>query len=466
MVKRICVILVIGIIVFSSFSFSIEHHIGDKVGVVLHTDIKTRISGRAVKSFNINGSTAIYINELDKFGYDVNWDANKREVRVTKNRVKSLIIEDENVSDTSNIEVGKPIGEVLYTDIIVYLEDKKIESFNINGSTAIYVRDLFLIDFDIEWNPISREVVIEQNLESKLYNISGLRVNADFRYDLSDYNKKAYENTFWVPAVALGIPNHTITELKALINTPEKAQEEITVLFEALAFINLMESETIHNAKSEGWEFPVPAIEAINNRTLNCASSANVINYLLKDDYDEVGYMWHHSSIDAERRGGHVISYIVANGEYYFVDASKFINVDNKYPIETGKLYDFKQGDKAGIIINASPINYIRYNSTIIRDNIAIYSMFRADANHFAIKSEANKLYYPLNYNDEGMQIWIDPEDNMQLLQSGYNPKPPINQYYIEDYSKYLPYSNYNSKIRKVDDEEPEIHIMPSDNME
>ncbi|MDM8534784.1 hypothetical protein QUF55_08815 [Clostridiaceae bacterium HSG29] len=39
----------------------------------------------------------------------------------------------------------------------------------------------------------------------------------------------------------------------------------------------------------------------------------------------EVAYMWHYS----------------------LIDATKFINIDNKYPNETGKLYDFEQRDKA-----------------------------------------------------------------------------------------------------------------------
>ena len=154
---------------------------------------------------------------------------------------------------------------------------------------------------------------------------------------------------------------------------------------------------------------------------------------------------------------------ILEDGEYYFVDPSDFIEVNNKYPTETGNLYDFRKGDKGAVIINSSPLNYIRYNSTIIKDNIAIYAMFKSDTNHFAIKSEENKIYYPLNYNDESMKIWIDQEDDMQLLQANYNPSLPKNQYYIEDYSNYPPYSDYDNNNRRVEDEEPEMLIMPTD---
>jgi len=77
------------------------------------------------------------------------------------------------------------------------------------------------------------------------------------------------------------------------------------VLFEALAFIHLIEPETIHNAETQGshgirWEFPKPARPAIRDSSLNCASAANVIHYLLEDDYDEVGYVWRHSSFEVE----------------------------------------------------------------------------------------------------------------------------------------------------------------------
>ena len=46
---------------------------------------------------------------------------------------------------------GKPIGDVLYTDIVAYIDDKPIRSYNIAGSTYIVVEDLAAYGFDVQW---------------------------------------------------------------------------------------------------------------------------------------------------------------------------------------------------------------------------------------------------------------------------------------------------------------------------
>ncbi len=46
---------------------------------------------------------------------------------------------------------GTPIGDVLYTDIVAYIDDKPIRSYNIAGNTYIVVEDLAAYGFDVQW---------------------------------------------------------------------------------------------------------------------------------------------------------------------------------------------------------------------------------------------------------------------------------------------------------------------------
>ncbi|MEA3312151.1 MAG: triple tyrosine motif-containing protein, partial [candidate division WOR-3 bacterium] len=145
------------------------------------------------------------------------------------------------------------------------------------------------------------------------YDIQGLRVNADFKVDLGEWFENVQEETYWVPAAVLGTPDNISDEILDLKGKPAEAKSEINVLYEALVFIHLCTESNIHNAKTTGeddirWEFPKPATPSIRDGTVNCASAANVIHYLLEDDYDEVGYVWRHSDCDSDNPGGHCTS--------------------------------------------------------------------------------------------------------------------------------------------------------------
>ncbi len=47
---------------------------------------------------------------------------------------------------------GTPMGDVLYTDIVAYIDDKPIRSYNIAGNTYIVVEDLAAYGFDVQWH--------------------------------------------------------------------------------------------------------------------------------------------------------------------------------------------------------------------------------------------------------------------------------------------------------------------------
>lgn len=113
--------------------------IGADVDDVLHTDIKAYIDGHPIKSYNIQGKTAIVVEDLRNYGFNVTWDPS----------AKSLTVTDEKKYVTSNythqqntMPVGAKAMDVLFTDIRTYVGKQKVTSYNVNGLTIIYIDDL------------------------------------------------------------------------------------------------------------------------------------------------------------------------------------------------------------------------------------------------------------------------------------------------------------------------------------
>ncbi|WP_432665265.1 hypothetical protein R9X47_03230 [Wukongibacter baidiensis] len=64
--------------------------IGDIIGQVFYTDIVTVIDGKTIPSVNIGGRTAIIVEDLSDYGYDVTWSNETRTLDVkTQEETKS-----------------------------------------------------------------------------------------------------------------------------------------------------------------------------------------------------------------------------------------------------------------------------------------------------------------------------------------------------------------------------------------
>lgn len=152
-------------------------------------------------------------------------------------------------------------------------------------------------------------VNINKNNMSSPYDMDTLRYNAEFRIPITN-------GVYWVPVNTLGLPNTSMERIKKLYedyrySNPEKIKEEIDSLYEALLFIKLTDKIAgdanikIHE-DSLYWEHHMPGEVAIYAQDMNCASLSDLLYYLLKDDYDEVGFIWLSQS-DGQ---GHVFNYI------------------------------------------------------------------------------------------------------------------------------------------------------------
>ena len=115
---------------------------GDLVGTYAYTDITTYINNVPIRSFNINWETAVVVEDLADYGFDVVWDPTPgiRNLKVTRNYSKP--IKASYIPTASRQRNGQYAGDVLYTDILTFFEGQKVDSFNINGRTIVYVNDI------------------------------------------------------------------------------------------------------------------------------------------------------------------------------------------------------------------------------------------------------------------------------------------------------------------------------------
>lgn len=126
--------------------------IGTKIGEVLSTDIIATIEEKPIPSMNINGYTAIVVEDLRAYGFDVVWNEQDRSLKVTRNEMKTTVGKEFVIE---RMEPGAVLKPVLFTDIKTYFDGKEIISFNIDGQTAIYFNHLKPYG-EIQWNEKTR----------------------------------------------------------------------------------------------------------------------------------------------------------------------------------------------------------------------------------------------------------------------------------------------------------------------
>lgn len=83
------------------------------------------------------------------------------------------------------------------------------------------------------------------------------------------------------------------------------------------------------------WHSNYTAKTVMEKRLSNCGASANLANYLLEGDYEEIGFINH--AYYPGNGGGHVYNYIKYQGDYYIVDYSWYIfsnyEASNDFPV-------------------------------------------------------------------------------------------------------------------------------------
>lgn len=130
----------------------------------------------------------------------------------------------------------------------------------------------------------------------------------------------------------------TLTPEEAIALTreePEVVKEKVKTAADVLLYMmaaRIVEGYGCYCADLEGsmWHWNMSAEQIMNYREGGCGSCANLANYLLEGDYEEVGFIDHAYRPGSE--GSHIYNYIFHEGKYYVVDFSWYMF--NKYDLE------------------------------------------------------------------------------------------------------------------------------------
>ncbi len=117
---------------------------GEYVGQAQYTDIVTYINHYAIPSFVVNGYPMVAVEDLNKYGFDVLWNASNRTLRIFRNTSK-IYPEPIPVLLPKDSQLGTKQFDVRASDIKVYINDYEyqIQGFSaVSGYTHIYVGDL------------------------------------------------------------------------------------------------------------------------------------------------------------------------------------------------------------------------------------------------------------------------------------------------------------------------------------
>lgn len=252
------------------------------------------------------------------------------------------------------------------------------------------------------------------------YNDYTLRYDADFKVNV-------YKNINWVPSNILGKPKLTREQVSKLVKDPEILKKSISTVYDAIQYIrssNFKGTDDIVFIEENGykWQHYKKGEKAIVTNEGGYASIANMVNYLLKDDYEETGFI-HYFQEDG---AGYALNYFKHNGKYYIVDFTRYRNDFRYTAIESGDTKDYYKSDYImGNIHEAESLeDYIAYCSKEFTDPAELYTTYVSDSVlPVAVKKVDGYTYicYPAD-KKETIKVLYDVEKDRIKIEYGNWP--------------------------------------------
>lgn len=150
--KKIVALLLTMVMLISCFGMVASARVGDVIGTALHTDIVVYINNWAIPSYIVNGQSVVVAEDLRNFGFDVIWDGNNRRLDIYKNYISPQVVPQ---FVGKGYTTGSKYANILETDIVVYANGQRINSFALNGYTMVPVEELTMLG-EVNWVPSER----------------------------------------------------------------------------------------------------------------------------------------------------------------------------------------------------------------------------------------------------------------------------------------------------------------------
>lgn len=140
--KKFLSVIICITIILSMITSVYAYNIGDVINYTMYTDIVASINDYDIASFNIDGYTAVVAEDLRNYGFNVEWVPEQKALYISRNYSVNKVVSTYRAPQISASQVGTKADNVLYTDIVTYINGVQIPSFNIGGRTIIYFNDL------------------------------------------------------------------------------------------------------------------------------------------------------------------------------------------------------------------------------------------------------------------------------------------------------------------------------------
>lgn len=133
----------------------------------------------------------------------------------------------------------------------------------------------------------------------------------------------------------LGEPQYSEEEIKKMIAddlTLDETAQKLSTLADVVQYLYLKgylsdSGDIGFDAYGRKWKVNRSARVVYNNNAGNCGGGSNLLNYLLRGDYDEQGYVQESANPGG---GGHIYNYFKQDDIYYFLDLTQVV-FDNSY---------------------------------------------------------------------------------------------------------------------------------------
>lgn len=143
---------------------NIDKPIGKEIGKVYW--LNEKLNGQDIRIFDIRGNLGIKVSDLKKLGYKTSFNNLTKQLHIKSDASNPSFKEVLEVEDKN---FGNSVA--LYTDINTYLNNKEIDSFNIDGSIVVLFKDLE-IAIDLSENIVKFEDVSLEKEIRKIINKS------------------------------------------------------------------------------------------------------------------------------------------------------------------------------------------------------------------------------------------------------------------------------------------------------
>ncbi len=129
----ICFILLTGVLPVSALSN------GDVIGNIYNTDILAFVDDAPIRSYALNGKTAILVEDLARFGFVVGYNDAARTLYAY---IKPNTFPHQPEEGIERGTVGGIAGNIYHSDIQTYINGVLVPSFALNGLTAVAIEDI------------------------------------------------------------------------------------------------------------------------------------------------------------------------------------------------------------------------------------------------------------------------------------------------------------------------------------